>query len=59
MHPEGVGQLPLALTRTLREEPEHACLGWREPERPDAVGECGSGVRAELGEQEGGAAVAL
>jgi hypothetical protein len=58
VHFQGVGQLALALTGGTREQAEHSGLGRRERQRSEAFGECGTGVRAELREQERGAALA-
>jgi hypothetical protein len=58
VHAERIGEPTLALSRELPEAAEHSGLGRRELQRPDALGERGGGVRAELREEEGDATLA-
>ncbi|MEA2214224.1 MAG: hypothetical protein QOF83_4172 [Solirubrobacteraceae bacterium] len=57
VHPERVGERPLALSRDLPEAAENPGLGRREVEPPHTLGKRGGGMRAELGEEEGDATI--
>jgi hypothetical protein len=53
MHPQGIGQRPLALAGRLRQEAQDAGLRRREVQRCEPLSERGGRVRPELGEEEG------
>jgi hypothetical protein len=58
MHAQRIGEPALTLSRDPPKEAEHPGLGWRELQRPYALGESGGSVRPELSEQKGDTAPA-